>query len=78
MVRRIRAARLPLLVRKEVVERAASRCECDIETHDHGIDECHRRPLHIVYKDGVVHVPLASNLMAVCPRCRAQIRYERG
>jgi hypothetical protein len=66
------------LTRRAVVERADGQCECDIATHDHGSNECHRRPKHIVYKEDAVHVPLPENLMAVCSPCYSQIRYERG
>jgi hypothetical protein len=75
----VKAIVLPL-VRKQVVERADGRCECDIASHDHGADKCHRRPRHIVFKENAVRVryPQADDLMAVCPSCRSQIQYERG
>jgi hypothetical protein len=71
---------ISILTRKAVVEHANGRCECDIATHDHGLDECSRRPRYIVFREDVVHLPhpLPDSLMAVCTPCHSQIRYARG
>ena len=67
------------LVRQQVITRARGQCECNIATHDHGF-ECQRISTGIVFKEGVIHSrhPLADDLMAVCSKCRSQIRFENG
>jgi hypothetical protein len=66
------------ITRKTVVQRADGRCECDIATHDHDSNQCDRKPKHIVFKEDAIRVSHPDSLMAVCPSCRSQIRYELG
>jgi hypothetical protein len=64
--------------REEIIERAAGRCECDIEIHDHGIDRCTRTPSHLVWCEGAAHIDSSDSLMFVCSRCYRLIRLARG
>ncbi len=65
-------------VRQAILERAMCQCECNIDTHDHGFNECHRKPRHFVFKENAPHASLPGCVMVVCSYCRTQIRLARG
>mgnify|MGYP007084717268 CR=1 FL=1 len=75
----MRKVTCPSHVRQEVFQRAMIRghCECDIDSHDHGLDECHRKPKYLILKHhGLQFAP--DSWMIVCSYCRTQIRLEHG
>ena len=79
----MRKVRLSRITRKAVVERARLKghCECDRTTHDHGFDDCHRKPRYFAYKQDFAHTPQTPHpdcIIAICSSCRSQIDYEEG
>lgn len=77
--RKGRKKQIPLQVKKDVYHRAMAiigHCECPFETHDHGFNECHRKPRYYEFRHRGIHVMTPDNLMLVCSDCRRQIRLE--
>lgn len=64
--------------KKEAIERAmfTKHCECEIESHDHGIDAC-PRVLKVRYyphwRPEQPHIADARYIMVVCSTCHSQI-----
>lgn len=68
--------------KKDAIERAmfTRRCECEIESHDHGFGECSRTlkvRFYPHWKPEHPHLPSADNIMVVCSSCHSQILSAR-
>jgi hypothetical protein len=66
---------------KSILDRAMGQCECEFDSHDHGIDRCPHKigtRRKFTYREGSVHNANFLNVIVVCPSCYSLIQSERG